>query len=172
MKVFNVPYRLFMFALLTVSTCFACLFILVVNMPILNALEARGIHTQAEVLSITRPYVIFQRGNYSRIGWRQDMRYGYLTQAGDWIEDEKTLVKQNARTVHVGRQFDLVYLPDRPHVHDSDLGNGYGGMGMLYALSIMSLFCAGLSVILARRLPEGWGGPKLWPPLSNLAGEL
>ena len=172
MKVFNIPYRLFMFALLAVSTCVACLFILIVNMPILNDLEARGIHTQAEVLSISAPYMIFQRGNYSRVGWRQDMRYGYHTQDGQWIEDEKTLVKQNAKTVRAGRKFDLVYLPDRPHVHDSDLGNGYGGMGMVYALSIMSLFCLGMAVVLARRLPKGWDGPKLWPPLSNLAGEL
>ena len=72
-------------------------------------------------------------------------------------------------TAAVGRAYEGTGVADRFAVHERI---GSGGMGMVYALSIMSLFCLGMAVVLARRLPKGWDGPKLWPPLSNLAGEL
>lgn len=165
MWIFNIPYRLLLFAGLTVALIVVCFMIKFINMPILDALDERGHATQAEVIWVGEPYWVWQRGNYSRGGYRIDMRYAYVTRDGQRIEDEHTMVKQNARSLVVGRRFDLVYLPEDPVIHDSDYGNGYAGIGMIYALIPMIAVCAFMAVFFWWRLPPGWQGPKLWPPL-------
>ncbi|MEM6634725.1 MAG: DUF3592 domain-containing protein [Pseudomonadota bacterium] len=164
MRVFNVPYNLLLFAVTTVTILGACLWIVFVNVPILDELDARGERTQAEVIWVGEPYIVFQRGNYSRIGWRVDMRYAYRTRSGIRVEDKKTFVKQSAKYLAVGRKFDLVYLPDRPSVHNSAYGNGYAGTGTIYALLPMAAVCAFMTLHYWRRRPSDWEGPRLWPP--------
>lgn len=168
MRVFNIPYRLFIFSLTTASILGACIWIALYNLPILKALEERGEAAVAEVTWAGEPYWVFQRGNYSRIAWRQDMRYAYVTRAGDRIEDAKTMTKHAARNLRVGRTFDLVYLPDRPHIHNSSYGNGYADVGMIYALLALGAVCAFMIFYCWRQRPADWEGPKLWPPLSHL----
>ena len=167
MYIFNTPYRLLLFAALTPLLIGCCLWIRFINMPILEQLDARGETVQAEIIWVGDPYWVWQRGNYSRGGWRIDARYGYRTLAGEWIENQKTYVKQSATYLTVGRRFDVVYLPDDPAVHDSGYGNGYAGLGMIYALIPMILVSAFMTWFCWRRLPPDWAGPKLWPPLRS-----
>ncbi|MEM9433040.1 MAG: DUF3592 domain-containing protein [Pseudomonadota bacterium] len=167
MFLFNTPYRLFLFACLTLLLIGCCFWIRLINMPILDALEARGENTRAEVTWVGEPYWVWQRGNYSRGGWRVDMVYKYRTRAGAVIEDRKTLVKQNAKNLKPGYRFEVVYLPDDPTTHDSQLGNGYAGPGMIYALIPMIFVCIGMTVFYWHRRPPGWAGPKLWPLLAS-----
>ncbi|MEM0949831.1 MAG: hypothetical protein AAGK37_20705 [Pseudomonadota bacterium] len=165
MLVFNIPYRLLLFACTTVLLIGCCLWIRFINMPILDELEARGEPAKAEVIWVGKPYWVWQRGNYSRGGWRIDMSYGYRTQADQWVVDEKTFVKQNATSLTVGRSFDVVYLPDEPEVQNSGYGNGYAGVGMIYALIPMVFVCAFMTLFYWRRRPQDWHGPRLWPPI-------
>lgn len=167
MLIFNTPYRLFLFGCLTPLLIGGCFWIWLVSMPILGELEAKGETAQAEVTWVGEPYWVWGRSNYSRGGWRIDMRYHYETRDGLRVEDEKTFVKQNATNLRVGRTFDVVYLPDDPSVHDSNYGNGYAGLGMIYALLPMIAVCAFMTVFLWRRCPPDWTGPKLWPLIST-----
>ncbi|MEM1389256.1 MAG: DUF3592 domain-containing protein [Pseudomonadota bacterium] len=166
MLVFNVPYRLLLFAGLTAALIVCCFCIWLINMPILEALDARGEKTQARVEWVSEPYWVWHKRNYSRGSYRIDMVYSYQTRDGQRIEDEKTLVKQNARNLTPGFTFDVVYLPDDPAIHDSDYGNGYAGLGMIYALIPMIGVCAFMTVFFWRRRPPNWQGPKLWPPFQ------
>ncbi|MEM9437567.1 MAG: DUF3592 domain-containing protein [Pseudomonadota bacterium] len=167
MRVFNIPYDFLIFCFTTLVILGACLWIFFINLPILEALDDRGIEVRAEITALSDPYIVAQRGNYSRYGWRVDMSYRYQTQTGEWIADENTLVKQRARKLEVGQDFKVIYLPDRPEIHDSGLGNGYGGVGMIYALLMLAAVCAGMTVFHWVRLPRDWEGPQLWPPISN-----
>ncbi|MEM9306124.1 MAG: DUF3592 domain-containing protein [Pseudomonadota bacterium] len=167
MLLFNVPYRLLLFACLTLVLIGCCFWIWLVNMPILEKLNADGKTVQAEVTWVGEPYWVWQRGNYSRGGWRIDMQYGYRTHTGQWIDDKKTFVKQNAKYLTVGRTFDVVYLPENPTIHNSNYGNGYAGAGMIYALIPMITVCAIMVLYYWRRRPPDWDGPKLWPPLGT-----
>lgn len=167
MLIFNIPYRLLLFACLTPVLIGLCLWIWLINMPILEKLDARGETAQAEVIWVGEPYWVWQRRNYSRVGWRIDMRYHYRTLDGQWIEDETTFVAQNAKTLKVGRKFEVVYLPEEPATHNSKYGNGYAGLGMIYALIPMIAVCAFMAFFLWYRQPSTWQGPKLWPPFRN-----
>ncbi|MEM9349124.1 MAG: DUF3592 domain-containing protein [Pseudomonadota bacterium] len=167
MRVFNIPYRLLLFASTTVLLIWCCFWIVLIHLPILDQLETRGNETQAEVTWVGEPYWVWQRGNYSRGGWRVDMHYRYSTEDGQSIEDKKTFVKQNAKYLEVGRRFDVVYLPEQPSVHHSDYGNGYAGLGMVYALIPLIGVCAFMTLFYWNRRPLNWKGPKLWPPISS-----
>lgn len=167
MLVFNTPYRLVLFASTTLLLVGCCFWILFINIPILEQLEDRGKTVQAEVTWVGEPYWVWQRGNYSRGGWRVDIHYRYLTQAGQWIDDEKTFVKENAKNVKVGRSFSVVYLPEEPSVHDSNFGNGYAGVRMIYALIPLIGVCAFMTLFYWQRRPPNWKGPKLWPLISS-----
>lgn len=166
MLVFNTPYRLLLFATLTVLLVGCCFWIRFINMPILDELDAVGETTRAEVIWVGQPYWVWQRGNYSRGGWRIDMRYRYLTLGGRWIEDEKTFSEQSATYLEVGRTFEVVYLPNEPDVHNSSYGNGYADVGMIYALLPMIALSAYMTFYYWRRRPANWQGPRLWPPLA------
>ncbi|MEM0948069.1 MAG: DUF3592 domain-containing protein [Pseudomonadota bacterium] len=166
MLVFNTPYRLLLFTSVTLLLIGSCFWIRFVNMPILEELNARGLTAQAQVVWVGEPYRVLRRGNYSRTGWRIDMKYQYRTQSGVLIEDEKTFVKQNAKRLTVGRTFDVVYLPDAPAIHNSAYGNGYAGAGMIYALLPLIAVCAFMTMFYWRRRPAEWTGPKLWPPIA------
>lgn len=168
MRVFNIPYGLFIFGLTSFVLFGACIWIAFYNVPILNALEEHGEPAQGEVIWVGEPYWVFQRGNHSRIAWRQDMRYVYVTRAGQVIEDEKTFSKHGRSGLRVGITFDLTYLPNTPHIHHSDYGNGYGGWGMLYMLLGLGAVCSFMSFYYWRRCPDDWDGPRFWPPLSHL----
>lgn len=167
MLVFNIPYRLLLFACLTLLLIGCCFWIRFINMPILDELDARGQTVQAEVIWVGEEYWVWQRGNYSRGGWRIDMRYRYRTLEGVLVEDEKTFVKQSATYLNVGRTFEVVYLPEDPAVHNSGYGNGYAGLGMIYALIPMIAVSAFMTIFYWRRRPPDWNGPKLWPPLTS-----
>ncbi|MEL6171051.1 MAG: DUF3592 domain-containing protein [Pseudomonadota bacterium] len=167
MLVFNVPYRLLLFAILSVLLISLCFWIRFVNMPILEELDSRGETAKAEVIWVGEPYWVWQRGNYSRGGWRIDMRYAYRTLNGRLLKDTKTFVKQNAKNLRVGRTFDVVYLPSDPIIHNSKYGNGYAGLGMIYALIPMIAVCAFMTFFYWRKRPPNWQGPKLWPLIKS-----
>ncbi|MEM8636887.1 MAG: DUF3592 domain-containing protein [Pseudomonadota bacterium] len=167
MRVFNIPYRLFILAVMLAAILGMVFWILVVNRPILEALEASGVQTQAEIVERSQPrrnWLARQTGAAG--GVRVDIRYGFHTSDGEWIEDSLNKRGRYAKGLTVGRKFNVTYLPDQPEVFYSDLFKGYAGTSMASALLAL---CAVISLVvfyLGYRMPNDWGGPKYRPVVS------
>ena len=124
----RLSYRLALFSGVTVVLLGACLWIALVNRPILEALDEYGLSAQGEITWISAPY----RSHRATPGGRiQDVQYRYQTADGAWFTDEISRSREASRHLSVGHRFEVTYLPDRPHLHDSTLGGQYAGMAMV-----------------------------------------
>ncbi|MEM6539308.1 MAG: DUF3592 domain-containing protein [Pseudomonadota bacterium] len=167
MRVFNIPYRLFILAVMQVATLGAVLWIVIVNRPILEALETRGVQTQAEIVERSPPrrnWLARQTGAAG--GVRVDIRYGFHTASGEWIEDTHNKRERYSTGLTVGRKFNVTYLPDEPDTFHSDLFKGYAGLPMAFALVALFAMVGLIVVYLCYRMPRDWGGPRRYPVIS------
>ncbi|MEM0936693.1 MAG: DUF3592 domain-containing protein [Pseudomonadota bacterium] len=130
-----------------------CILIPFRNVPILAALDARGIATQATITEVGEPY---RRKWRSRGHRSQDFSYRYQSADGVWHQAEMTRIRRNSRTLHVGYEFELVYLPDRPQVHNSALQSRYADMGMVWLLLPLAALCGWRAWVERRVVIREW----------------
>ena len=166
MRFFNVPYRLFALAIVTSVILVACLWIAIVNLPLIKALDDRGVNVEAEIVWVGAPYRNWLGRQNNSGGLRQDIVYAFRTEQGALIEGSVNKKKRYATGLTLGRKFSVKYLPDRPHVYHSDLFKGYAGVGMIKALLIMATVTGMIVAYLWLRMPREWRGPSLRPIVS------
>lgn len=166
MRFFNIPYRLFALAIVTVLILGGCFWIAIVNLPILKALDHRGINVEAEIIWVGEPYRNWLRRQNNTGGLRQDIVYAFRTERGELIEGSVNKKKRYATGLTLGRKFSVTYLPDRPHIYHSDLFKGYAGVGMIQALLILATATGLIVAYLWLRMPSSWSGPNIRPIIS------
>ena len=166
MRFFNVPYRFFALAVVTSVILVACLWIAIVDLPLLQALDDRGISVEAEIVWVDEPYRNWLGRQNNTSGLRQDIVYAFRTEQGELIEESSNKKKRYAKGLTLGRTFYVTYLPDRPRVYHSDLFKGYAGVGMIKALFILATGTGLIAAYLWVRMPRSWSGPSLRTTVS------
>ena len=87
MRFFNVPYRFFALAVVTSVILVSCLWIAIVDLPLLQALDDRGISVEAEIVWVDEPYRNWLGRQNNTSGLRQDIVYAFRTEQGELIEE-------------------------------------------------------------------------------------
>lgn len=160
MRIFNVPYRLFLFSGLSLTLPGLMLWIVVVHLPLLAELDRIGQRAVAEVTFVSAAY---DRVRATRGGGVRDVHFRFATDDGTSVEGVITEYAYARNRTAVGDTFGITYNPDDPSIYDTDRGGRYADEGMLIPLGGLSLLVLGLSAWEWRRLPPGWRGPRLWP---------
>jgi len=150
----------------TVVVLGGCVWVAIVNLPILRALDDRGITGEAEITWVGEPYRNWLGRQNNTGGLRQDIVYTFQTEQGALIEGSVNKKKRYATGLTLGRKFSVTYLPDRPHIFHSNLFKGYAGVGMIQALLILATITGVIVAYLWWRMPSSWRGPSLLPIFS------
>ena len=161
-RFFNVPYRFFVVALIGPLCLGMSAWILVVRMPVQEALEARGV-TAVAVVETSYNY---RDHRPTRGGRTEVITYRFTTADGRVLTPKMRKSYNYDRPVEVGRRIEVTYLPDDPAKHFTSLRPHYTRAAMAYLLLPLALVGFGLAVHYRRQVPRGWEGPKLWPPVS------
>ncbi|MEO1152729.1 MAG: DUF3592 domain-containing protein [Pseudomonadota bacterium] len=160
-RLFNVPYPMVLTLLLGVLFLGMSAWVLIVRMPVQEALDARGVTTVA-VVEATRNY---RNHRPTTSGRTELVTYRFETADGQVLTPTLRKSYDYRRPVKVGREIEVTYLPDRPEAHFTSLRPVYTRKEVAYLLLPMALVAFGLGLYYARQLPRDWEGPKLWPPI-------
>ncbi|MEL6236949.1 MAG: DUF3592 domain-containing protein [Pseudomonadota bacterium] len=160
MRIFNIPYKAFITGLTSLLILGGMGWIEIVNRPILAALEREGVPATAEITEMVAFWHLYRTVErpFKRV------YYVFTTADGQEVEGSRTQTKSEWRRLRIGGPVEVVYLPDRPHIHSASISHGYAGRWMIWLLLPLMLLCAGLSRWYWRR--NYTGPPRLWPPIQ------
>ncbi|MEM9047249.1 MAG: DUF3592 domain-containing protein [Pseudomonadota bacterium] len=161
MRVFNIPYQAFITGLATVLILGAMVWIEIINLPILAALEREGVPGTARV---TEMVDVWDSVRATRGGRSKRVYFVFTTAAGEEVESSRRVGRHVWQRLEIGSPVQVVYLPDRPHIHSASIQHGYAGRWMIWLLVPFFPVTAGLSWWFWRRSPYA-GPPRLWPPI-------
>ncbi|MEM9450728.1 MAG: DUF3592 domain-containing protein [Cyanobacteria bacterium P01_E01_bin.6] len=162
LTIFNLPQHLFVFGIISLTLFGGFFWIMLVRAPFEAALNARGMTTTATVTYVSPPY---RRRLRSR-GRSQDVTYEFFDQSGIIYQDVITRSRSGNTSVQPGREFELIYLPEAPHRHHSDLHPQGSIQQTLILTFIFFTITTVMSVFWFQKLPNNWAGVRLFPPFS------
>ncbi|MGF1463971.1 MAG: DUF3592 domain-containing protein [Maricaulaceae bacterium] len=156
------PYRITLALMVGGVTVWAGWTGLFDTVPLVKALEERGVRVQGEITEISAPYRVRWRSRGARV---QDIHYRFEVR-GAVYEGEVRESRQTARRFRVGAPLGVDYLPEAPARHRSVL---HGRPTRSYVLNVTAILGGGgflLAAFWIWRMPRDWR-PRLWPLLSN-----
>ncbi|MEM1064862.1 MAG: DUF3592 domain-containing protein [Pseudomonadota bacterium] len=160
-RIFNMPFRMAVALFMVPLLLFMSAWILIVRMPVQEALEARGVTTVAVVEAVST----YRDPRPTRGGRREVVTYRFTTANGQVFTSTLKRSYNYNRPVTVGRRIDVTYLPEDPDAHFTSLHPYYTREAVAYLLLPIALLLLGIGAYESRRLPREWEGPRLWPPI-------
>ncbi|MEO1677330.1 MAG: DUF3592 domain-containing protein [Pseudomonadota bacterium] len=163
-RFFNIPYRLALYGALAFFVLPGlCVWILLVTAPTLERLKHEGVRAVAEVTYVSAPY---DRVRATRGGGQRDVHYRYQARDGMVFEAQIREYAWLKRPSRVGDTFGVTYLPDAPHLHETDRGGRLADRGAVPVVLLIALVLGALALREWYNRPARWEGPRLWPPIS------
>lgn len=162
--VFNMPYGLFLTVAAMIIVIVSTGHTLLVRIPFENALNARGVETQAEITSFSAPFKQRRRTRGSR---SQRVYFYYYDQHGEKFEANIVKNRTHVQHMKVGERFAVRYLPEAPWRHRPAIQTINEGRDAL-KLGIIGFFVTvSLGSFFILRAPRHWSGPRIWPVFSD-----
>ncbi|MEM8935371.1 MAG: DUF3592 domain-containing protein [Pseudomonadota bacterium] len=162
--VLNMPSGLFLTLVAFVIVCVSTGHTLLVRIPFEDALDARGVETQAEITGFSEPFKTRRRARGER---SQKVFFQYTDRRGEVFEAEIVKNRRKVRRMALGDQFTVRYLPEAPWRHRPSIQTINEGREAVKLGAIGALLLIPLGAFFILRAPSHWSGPRLWPPFSD-----